>query len=108
MLAWGFSPNKPMEPIMGSHTPGPWHRNIPPAARYPTVWSGRNKHVAYVKTSADLTPEEIEANITLIAAAPDLLEALKGCLPQLELGNCEAEHIKAAHAAIAKAESPAQ
>ena len=39
----------------------------------------------------------------LFAAAPDLLEALIGCLPQLELGNGEADHIKAAHAAIVKA-----
>lgn len=43
------------------------------------------------------------ANARLIAAAPDLLAALEGCLPQLELGNGEAAHIKAARAAIARA-----
>lgn len=55
-----------------SHTPGPWSRNIPPATKYPTVWSGRNRHVAYVKTDG-LPAAEVEANIKLIAAAPDLL-----------------------------------
>lgn len=39
----------------------------------------------------------------LVAAAPDLLAALLGCIPQLELGNGEAEHIKAAWAAIRRA-----
>ena len=59
------------------HTPGPWSRNIKPAHKYVTVWSGRNTHVAYVATGAPLSNDEIEANIRLIAAAPELLEALK-------------------------------
>lgn len=54
------------------HTPGPWSRNVPPATKYPTVWSGRNKHVAYVKTDG-LPSAQVEANLQLIAAAPDLL-----------------------------------
>lgn len=58
------------------HTPGPWHRNIKPARKYPTIWSGRNTHVAYVE-GGTLSDDEIEANINLIAAAPDLLEALE-------------------------------
>lgn len=67
------------------HTPGPWHRSIKPARKYPTVWAGRNKHVAAVVpgapygsgNGADMSDEELEANIDLIAAAPDLLEALR-------------------------------
>lgn len=39
----------------------------------------------------------------LAASAPELLAALQGCIPQLELGNGEAEHIKAAYAALTKA-----
>lgn len=66
------------------HTPGPWHRNIPPARKYPTVWAGRNTHVAAVVAGAPrgsgngkaMSDAEIEANINLIAAAPDLLAAL--------------------------------
>lgn len=42
----------------------------------------------------------------LTRAAPMLLEALLGCIPQLELGNGEADHIKAANRAIALAVSP--
>jgi len=60
-----------------SHTRGPWYRNIPADGKYPTVFAGRksqNQHVAVAlqqKSSA-----ETEANIGLIAAAPELLAAL--------------------------------
>lgn len=48
------------------------------AARHevPTIFAGRNTHVARVVVDGGLTPEEIEANCNLIAAAPRLLEAL--------------------------------
>lgn len=59
-----------------SWTAGPWRRNIPPATKYTTVWSGRNKHVAHIATTG-LAPEEAEANITLIALAPEMAEALR-------------------------------
>ena len=59
-------------------TPGPWYRNIPPANKYPTIWSGRNKHVAYIKQLQD--DSEAEANINLIAAAPAMYEALQALL----------------------------
>jgi hypothetical protein len=55
------------------HTPGPWGRNIKPGSRYPVIFSGRNTHVAVACTNG-LSDEEIEANIDLIAASPDLLE----------------------------------
>lgn len=58
------------------HTPGPWSRNIAPASRYPTVFAGRNTHVAIV-TSRGLPESEIEANCDLIAAAPTMLATLK-------------------------------
>lgn len=63
------------------HTPGPWHRNIKPATHYTTVWSGRNTHVARVVPEG-LTEAEVEANINLIAAAPDLLDALERLLAE--------------------------
>jgi hypothetical protein len=60
------------------HTPGPWNRNIPPATKYATIYSGRNTHIAYVTNSLnELSGEEVEANMNLIVAAPDLLEALE-------------------------------
>lgn len=58
------------------HTPGPWHRNIKPASRYPVVFAGRNTHVAQVATRG-LSDDEIEANCDLITAAPDLLAEVK-------------------------------
>lgn len=57
------------------HTPGPWNRNIRAGGKYPTVFAGRNQHVAVATQQKD--PAETEANIDLIAAAPDLLAALR-------------------------------
>ena len=90
---------------MKAHTPGPWHRNIPPASKYCTVFSGRNTHVAAVQ-SLGLTDAGCEANCDLIAAAPALLAALKsfGAIG-LHLGADPllAELCANARAAIAKA-----
>lgn len=60
---------------MIEHTPGPWHRNIKPASHYPVVFAGRNTHVAMV-VSNGLPEDEVEANIALVTAAPELLAAL--------------------------------
>lgn len=69
---------------MTQHTPGPWHRNIKsPDARYAVIFAGRNTHVAVAKGHGELTPAEIEANLNLIAAAPELLEVLEIVLQQL-------------------------
>lgn len=65
-------------------TQGPWHRNIKPASRYPTIWAGRNTHVAAVVAGAphrsgngcSMPEEELEANIDLITAAPEMHAAL--------------------------------
>ena len=65
---------------MSNHTKGPWHRNVPPATKYTTIFAGRNTHVARVVTDGGLTPEEVEANCDLIAAAPELLKALEAML----------------------------
>ncbi len=97
---------------MSQHTPGPWHRNIRANGKYPVVFAGRNQHVATTTQQTD--PVETEANIDLIAAAPDLLEALKMATQQLEIdaifmslsgasGNHQAEVALVARAAIAKA-----
>lgn len=80
-----------------THTPGPWSRNIRAGGKYPTVFSGRNQYVAHVVQQAD--PAETEANIDLIAAAPDLLAALRELLAL----NPHAIGAASARAAIAKA-----
>ncbi len=85
------------------HTPGPWSRNIRAAGKYPVVFAGRNMHVAQVCQQPD--GAETEANIDLIAAAPELLEALQWALSQIE-DDLSPDHqaaLDAARAAIAKA-----
>lgn len=97
---------------MSKHTPGPWHRNVPPARKYCVVFSGRNTHVAAVKSDG-LTDSEIEANCNLIAAAPDLLEALEVILRKYEAQadyaeiDTDGESVAKANAAIAKARGEA-
>lgn len=63
---------------MTQHTPGPWYCRSNPAQRYPVVFSGKTK-VARAVTSK-LSQHEIEANINLISAAPDMLAALERIL----------------------------
>jgi len=94
---------------MSAHTPGPWYRNIPADGKYPTVFAGRNQHVAVASQQKDSA--ETEANISLIAAAPELLDALALLLPYAARaiqGTTEGQPLlDAARAAIAKAEGAA-
>lgn len=87
------------------HTAGPWHRNIRASGHYPVVFSGRNNHVATASQQAD--PAETEANIDLIAAAPELLGALRAMLDQFkdhaQYDDADAEAVNLALAAINKA-----
>lgn len=62
---------------MNKYTPNGWNRNISPASKYPIIFAGRNTHVCQMITRG-LSPEEIEANADLVAAAPALAEALIG------------------------------
>lgn len=59
---------------MTKFPPGPWHRNIKPAQKYPVIFAGRNTHVAIV--APGLTPEQAEAVCDLITAAPEMFAAL--------------------------------
>lgn len=64
---------------MSKHTPGPWHRNVPPAEKYSTIYcgeSGNIQHIAHLASKGEKTTAEMEANCNLIAAAPELLESL--------------------------------
>lgn len=84
------------------HTQGPWHRNIKAKGKYPVVFAGRNQHVAVTAQQED--SNETEANIDLIAAAPELLTNLKQCVVCLSVIDSENPAIKMAEKAIAKAE----
>lgn len=91
---------------MTEHTPGPWHRNIKPASRYPTIYAGRNTHVCSVSRQDD---ETMEANLLLIRAAPDMLAALKDAElflanePNRDKDGWMSDTLAAIRAAIAKA-----
>lgn len=91
---------------MSAHTQGPWHRNIPAEGRYPVVFAGRNQHIATAAQQKDSA--ETESNISLIAAAPELLAALRLMLREYEALRFEQPErwpaaAAAARAAIAKA-----
>jgi hypothetical protein len=110
---------------MSKHTPGPWFMAdwelddgpnkdviearepevVAPGSR--SIWPGgvRCMQIATVRDSS-VDEETTSANARLIAAAPDLLEALRGlAYPGAYEGQpSESERIAAARAAIAKAE----
>jgi hypothetical protein len=78
-------PTKPEAPAVTSpaHTPGPWKMSGSTTAVYRAVqdgnWAGHsdlNEPIAWL-TDTGRNAEETEANARLIAAAPELLAALK-------------------------------
>jgi hypothetical protein len=89
---------------VSAHTPGPWVAELdesplfvkPSSMSYPVICD-------MVPRDADCFTQEDEANARLIAAAPDLLEALR---PIAERGEISGSIIAAAKAAFAKATSP--
>jgi len=85
------------------HTPGPWMFR---PSRQPQITSESDPAGRTIAIVYDQVPDaERKANASLIAAAPELLEALKECLGELErLGWGGAGYTDLAHAAIAKAE----
>jgi hypothetical protein len=86
-----------------NHTPGPWQRNIRASGKYPVIYAGRNTHILTVCQQSN--PQETEANIDLACAAPELLEALKWALDQIN-DDLDPDHqaaLEAAHAVVAKA-----
>ena len=63
-------------PIAG-HTPGPWRLSAAGIVRADEPHSGRHQAVADILFCSDIPAVEREANARLIAAAPELLEALE-------------------------------
>ena len=72
------------------HTPEPWHRNIRANGKYPVVFAGRNQHVATVCQQTD--GAETEANIDLVASAPELLTMLQAAYDHIS--ECESATFK--------------
>lgn len=85
------------------HTLGPWHVGMKPG---PIVYGPKGEQVADLR--ADLiSKDERLANLRLIAAAPELLEALKGILAvaNVRVDDPRCAAFDFARAAIAKATS---
>ncbi len=91
-------------------TKGGWGRNIKPISKYPTIFAGRNTHIAVVKTDGRMPLEEAEANADLIVAGPKLFAALEKFLAiefanldeDEELAEAYTEGRKAINAALGK------
>jgi hypothetical protein len=96
-----------------AHTPRPWKVLIDPNDEWPKIVAGSNtgKIIANVNPEsfcfgvAELVDMPAEANARLIAAAPDLLAALKEAIKIVPLGSTKvAEWVPRAMNAIDKAE----
>jgi hypothetical protein len=86
-----------------THTPGEWHTHD--GQIYPLETGVTLALIPYW----DEENEEHQANARLIAAAPDLLEALKEAIDQLETWNTESEDtftMRRIKTAIQKATQP--
>lgn len=87
--------------MSAAHTPGPWTIDFGNHTRTTEIWSGE-VIVADVHSHV-ISPELVShADAQLIAAAPDLLQALKGVVRVADRATVEFD---AARAAIAKAEA---
>ena len=99
---------------MSKHTPGPWFRmgdtvgNFAPRYTTEIVYESQrhNSKDGYwpICFMTDEPPtNELESNARLIAAAPDLLEALRSITDAADEKRVTAKHYEIARAAIAKA-----
>lgn len=102
--------------MSAQHTPGPWWLQADGAGWYVECTPERGHSVAYVRAEAgeddpDTPDAEKEANARLIAAAPDLLEALWAMVTSFHAVEYMEPHMQEAsnmaRAAIAKAEGGA-
>lgn len=88
---------------MSKHTPGPWAFVQGGSGDFPT-WNVRIATRGVITLPPTASMETMDADARLIAAAPELLEALR---PIAERGEISAKIIAKARAAIAKAEGRA-
>ena len=89
---------------MTDHTPGPWHVIEACYEAYRGSHSIGSVDVRVAKVARNGVDDvEGEANARLIAAAPDLLEALYLLVVDVRVGMRFSERIRHAEAAIAKA-----
>lgn len=85
--------------MSSKHTPGPWSYSKGERHNFFYIDSPSGD-VVYVTES--LQPDHVEANARLIAAAPELLENLIGCMEALASHVPDCIEVQCARAAIAK------
>ncbi|MGZ2829964.1 hypothetical protein [Pseudomonas aeruginosa] len=88
---------------MSKHTPGPWYRDG--TTVYALNPQNFNRFSAQIH-GAHTPQSELEAVARLVAAAPELLEALRACVSRItdEVADAEfLDEVEQARAAIAKA-----
>lgn len=99
--------------VRAKHTPGPWALGQPGAEQFEGVLVPDGKRVIWAPDGMEVALArdrggETRANARLVAAAPELLEALRELLDRLyDPTPCAwkaSAHYSAARAAIAKAE----
>ena len=95
---------------MSAHTPGPWKVDSPPrTVTFEPAFAVNGDYgppLAFVLGSDD--HPEVRANARLIAAAPDLLEALEAALPWIDLARGSDLNTDASHEAIDRIEAQAR
>lgn len=94
---------------MSAHTPGPWVIYEPDVNSL-ELRDGCGGYICELTTEGCEIPPDARANARLIAAAPDLLEALKDMVNGIdnEIGRSRTDtNFPKARAAIAKAEAAA-
>ncbi len=91
---------------MTKHTAAPWHVGMPPPNGEQAIGAQNGMMVAVATTGVGMK-EETLANARLIAAAPELLEALKDLLDKVSIDDWNEKVYYQAQAAIAKAEEQA-
>ena len=94
---------------MNKHTPGPWN-----ATKFNPVTGDIDDCYLYVEPGIAVIERKVKgrdqhdtANARLLAAAPDLLEALEDIVQWIERGDFEESFLAAARAAIARARGEA-
>lgn len=94
------------------HTPGPWFATVHPAGEHHRQYAliRAVDSIAGMSNSGDYSAEEFEANARLIAAAPEMYEALRAFVacylpPDGERRPTTGDVLSAAQRALAKAES---
>lgn len=92
---------------MSKHTPGPWKIQRQNPSPTTGEWMISGKKPGYLAGVRDCGSGDVNANALLIAAAPDLLEALQLVVDTAENGGWPSAALVIAKATIAKARGDA-